>query len=208
MTFNLINIYYLQLHKLVLLCASPFLASHSNDITERMLTITLDIEVGASALKDFVSYLYFGALHLTSENIQPIEALAKLLKVEAIIQFCSEFRMMFGMPISEDDTVSDADETVGALTEAPGNGFRFDIKLTRAVPTKSMSKVGEVYEDLTIIEDENETMEEDIITVNSCTPDFIEDKTTSAITLKTNDDSPTDLTEPTLIKEATVESER
>ncbi|KAL5006303.1 hypothetical protein ScPMuIL_015109 [Solemya velum] len=202
----------MKLHKLVLLCASPFLAAHSNDITEKMLTITLDshIEVGASALKDFISYLYFGSLHLTSENLEPIEAVAKLLKVESVIDFCSQFRQMFCIPISEVNAVNHVDET----TETHNSSKSFGIKLSQVVrrPISLPRKDGTVYDELSNkeamepvddLEDNN-----DVITVNSCTPEPVEDELCSALPVQMIEEATADLTEPPELEHEDVENDR
>ncbi|KAL5007816.1 hypothetical protein ScPMuIL_016622 [Solemya velum] len=207
----------MKLHKLVLLCASPFLAAHSNDITEKMLTITLDIEVGASAMKEFASYLYFGSLHLTSENLEPIEAMAKLLKVESVIDFCNQFRQMFCLPIGEENTVNHLGEAVSVPTETHNSNHGnsgFGIKLSQVIePTTSLPQNDErVYEDL-MNENQSEPMEpdddledDDVIIVNSCSSEPVEDKLSSAFTVEPISVA-TGFMEPAELEQGDVENE-
>ena len=123
-----------QLHKLILLAASPSVITKVNSITDRG-TIVIKLEgkcYNKEAAKLCVQYLYKGIAKLTDANVKAVTKIAEVLELKEILKICSSFRETFklyqeetsesdvdyGSDTEEDEPAKFADQITDNLTEA------------------------------------------------------------------------------------------
>ena len=88
--------YILQVHRLLLVSACPYLLSIGGQHDAPMLELKLPMTLGLEGLNIFLTYLYEGVLNLTASNMDSVERIAEMLHVECILDFCEEFRLILG----------------------------------------------------------------------------------------------------------------
>ena len=117
---KIISYVFFQLHKLVLLAASPSIIDKVNDITERgTIVIKLDGEkYSKEAVKLCVQYLYKGVAKLTDTNVKSIARVAQALDIKEILKICSSFQDTFKL-VKDENSTDNSDTEIGSYPEDP-----------------------------------------------------------------------------------------
>lgn len=110
----------MQLHKLVLLAASPSIIDKVNDITERgTIVIKLDGDkYSKEAVKLCVQYLYKGVAKLTDTNVKSIARVAQALDIKEILKICSSFQDTFKL-VKDENSTDNSDTEIESYPEDP-----------------------------------------------------------------------------------------
>ena len=81
-----------QVHKLVLLAASPYLQStfrHANPTSH--LEVNLPRDTGVGAARDFLKYIYQGVLHVAPETVNALRRIAAMLQIDQLLTYCDDY---------------------------------------------------------------------------------------------------------------------
>lgn len=81
-----------QVHKLVLLAASPYLQStfrHANPTSH--LEVNLPRDTGVGAARDFLKYIYQGVLHVAPDTVNALRRIAAMLQIDQLLTYCDDY---------------------------------------------------------------------------------------------------------------------